>query len=378
MIRRLSIAIVALLALTAQLLAAGSIQLSLSQQFDAQGRPLSGGQLYFFTAGTTTPQNAFQDTALTITYPNPITLDASGRVPPFYLADGLIKIRLATSAGVTVIAADNLLVVGASSGGGGGGSIDVTTILATGDVKARYGTGTLTGFVRMNGRTIGSATSGATERANADAQTLFEYLWNTDPNISVSGGRGASSIADWTANKTLALPDMRGRTIAGMDDMGNTAANILTSTFFGAVATTLGNAGGTQSVTLTLAQSPAHSHLSTGSTNNSTADHTHSVGSLATTGAGGFTPTVNGSTTFTPITSGPGGTNISGTGSAFGLQTFTFDAVGAHTHPITGITGGLSLAHLHTITGLPSDTQGGGGAHATIMPARVMTFYIKL
>jgi len=60
-----------------------------------------------------------------------------------------------------------------------------------------YGTGVRSGFVRANGRTIGSATSGATERANADAQALFEYLWNTDANLAVSTGRGASSNADW-------------------------------------------------------------------------------------------------------------------------------------------------------------------------------------
>ena len=109
------------------------------------------GPLYFFAAGTTTPQSAFQDTALTLPYPNPITLDASGRVPMFYLADGNIKIRLTDSNGVTVIAADQLLVVGPSSGGGGGSSVDPTAIMQTGDFKARYGTGTLTGFVRANG-----------------------------------------------------------------------------------------------------------------------------------------------------------------------------------------------------------------------------------
>jgi len=74
---------------------AGSISLSLSQQFDSQARPLSGGKLYFFVTGTSTPQNAYQDTALTIAHPNPLTLDSSGRIAAFYLADGTIKIRLA-------------------------------------------------------------------------------------------------------------------------------------------------------------------------------------------------------------------------------------------------------------------------------------------
>src|SRR5258706_13488136 len=95
---------------------AGSISLSLSQQFDSQGRPLSGGKLYFFVTGTSTPQNAFQDTALTLPHPNPLTLDSSGRIPAFYLADGTVKIRLTDIGGVPVIAYDGLLVVWPSSG----------------------------------------------------------------------------------------------------------------------------------------------------------------------------------------------------------------------------------------------------------------------
>ena len=235
---------------------AGSLSLSLSQQFDSQARPLSGGKLYFFQTGTSTPQDAFQDTALTIRHPNPLTLDSSGRIPAFYLADGTIKIRLANLAGDTILAYDGLLVIGPSSGAGASPSVDATTVSATGDVKAKYGTGSLTGWVRLNARTIGSATSGASERANADTQALWEYLYNADPNLTVSGGRTGNSTNDFTANKTITLPDFRGRVPAALDDMGNAAAGRLTSSFFGASAIVLGNAGGGESQTLTQAQLP--------------------------------------------------------------------------------------------------------------------------
>ena len=56
---------------------AGSISLSLSQQFNELGKPLAGGLLYFYAAGTTTPQDAFKDSNLTLQHPNPITLDAA-------------------------------------------------------------------------------------------------------------------------------------------------------------------------------------------------------------------------------------------------------------------------------------------------------------
>jgi len=235
---------------------AGSISLSLSQQFDSLGKPLNGGKIYFIQAGTTsTPQNAFQDSALTIPWPNPLTLDSAGRVPQLFFADGNIKVRIVNSVGITQVVADNILVVGPSSGGGGG-SVDPTTVMSTGDLKVRYGTGALSGFVRGNGRTIGSATSGATERANADTQALFEFLYVTDVNLAVSGGRGASAAADWAANKTIALPDYRGRALAGLDDMGNSAAGRLTAAYFGTAATVLGAAGGEEKRTLTLAQLP--------------------------------------------------------------------------------------------------------------------------
>lgn len=43
---------------------------------------------------------------------------------------------------------------------------------------------------------------------------------------------------------TFNLPDLRGRVIAGRDNMGDTAANRLTSTYFGSSTGTLGNTGG--------------------------------------------------------------------------------------------------------------------------------------
>jgi len=236
---------------------AGTISLNLTQQLDEFGKPLSGGKLYIIQAGTVaTPQNAYQDSALTLALANPIILDASGRLPQFFLADGSIKIRLTDLNGTEKLVADGLIVTGASSGGGGGSAVDATTVLQTGDFKINYGTGVLSGFVRANGRTLGNATSGATERANADTVALFAWLYN-DTNLAVLGGRGASAAADYAASKTIVIPDIRGRALAGLDDMGNTAAGRLSATYFGTAATVLGAAGGAESQTLTLTQLPS-------------------------------------------------------------------------------------------------------------------------
>jgi len=323
---------------------AGSISLSLSQQFNELGKPLAGGLLYFYAAGTTTPQDAFKDSNLTLQHPNPITLDSAGRVPAFYLADGNIKIRLTDAAGVTQIAADNLLVIGPSSGSGSGDTVDATTILATGDIKVRYGTGAVTGFVRLNGRTIGSATSGASELANASAQELFEFLWTADPNLAVSTGRGANANADWVANKQLTLPDFRGRAIAGLDDMGNSAAGRLTATYFGATATTLGAVGGSESHTLTKAQSAVLTYTAAVTD----PGHQNGIPNLTRTDIG--------------FSTGGSGLLASNSGETLGTPS-TYTALSKAA--TTGITVGVT-------------SDAGGGAHNNVPPTALITVYCKL
>lgn len=318
---------------------AGTIPLSLTQQFDVYGKPLAGGSLYLIQAGTvSTPQNGYQDTALTIPLPNPIILDAAGRVPQFFLADGSIKVRLQDKTGVVQLAADSLLVIGPSAGGGGGAVVDPTQLIQTGNMISRYGVGVLAGYVRLNGLTIGSATSSATERANADCQVLFQYLWNTDAALVVSGGRGASAAADWTANKQLALPDWRGYNLSALDDMGNAAANRLGTAF--ANPTTLGSAGGVALTTLAPTNLPPYTPA--GSIAN---------GAISTT----VSPNIN-------ILASSGVVQVGGGGSFFSYSLNTLSA--------------SSSQSASTFTGA---AQGGNSTPlATISPRKLCTFYIKL
>lgn len=207
---------------------AGSISLAGAQQFDVLGNLLGGAKIYWIQAGTTsTPQNAYYDTGLVSPLPNPYTLEADARIPFHYLTDGQIKVRIVDSNGVTRFEQDNILVIGPSSGGGGGGGVDPTTVFQTGDCLWLDIQGSRTGWVRDNGRTIGSASSGATERANADTSALFAWLWSNFSNTicPVSTGRGANAAADFAANKTITLPDKRGYIPGGLDDMGNSAAS---------------------------------------------------------------------------------------------------------------------------------------------------------
>lgn len=81
--------------------------------------------------------------------------------------------------------------------------------IKTGDVKFNPSGTSQPGWVVVTPTaTIGDATSGATARANADAEPLYIFLWETFDNTTcpVSSGRGLTAAADFAAHKTLLLP----------------------------------------------------------------------------------------------------------------------------------------------------------------------------
>src|SRR6266550_5491033 len=92
---------------------------------------------------------------------------------------------------------------------------------------------------------------------------------------------------------TFNLPDLRGRTIAGKDDMGGSAASRLTSTYFGTSAAALGAVGGGESHTLTTAEMPVHNHTITdpGHTHNITSGLFVGSSNSGSTGGANSTPT---------------------------------------------------------------------------------------
>ena len=59
---------------------------------------------------------------------------------------------------------------------------------------------------------------------------------------------------------TFNLPDLRGRVVAGQDDMGGSSADRLTGQTGGVDGDTLGASGGAETHTLTEAQLASHSH----------------------------------------------------------------------------------------------------------------------
>jgi microcystin-dependent protein len=131
---------------------------------------------------------------------------------------------------------------------------------------------------------------------------------------------------------TFNVPDLRGRVVAGKDNMGGAAANRLTAGNGSVAGVTLGASGGAQEVAISIAQMPLHNH---GGSTGQAGTHFHTY--LRSTGR---TPGGDGSGGDAPVYTN---TNTS--------------TAPNHAHPITA--------------------QGGGDAHNNVQPTFILNKIIK-
>ena len=151
------------------------------------------------------------------------------------LADGAVSTQKIADGAVT---ADKIAPSAASA------------IMPVGGVMPYAGATSPTGWLLCSGQTIGDVGSGATSES-ADYEDLFNL---------VKSYYGNAGTEVWASGNTVKLPDLRGRVIAGQDDMGGTSANRLTDQSGGLNGDTLGDTGGSETHTLTSAQSGMPSH----------------------------------------------------------------------------------------------------------------------
>lgn len=242
----------------------------------------------------------------------------------------------------------------------------------TGNGKEHWGSSLESGWIYANFKTIGNASSNATNRANADTAALFTMMW-TDysdalypiyTSAGILSARGGSAASDFAANKAICVIDKRGRVSAGKDNMGGTAANRLTSATID--GTILGNYGGEETHTLITAELAAHTH---GSSGLSVSAHTHSF-SASTTSDGAHTHTLGNVIKTSPVNL----TVVNSAGGSYGPDGATVTGSnGAHTHTVSGTTGSASPG----LTG-STDAEGSGTAHNNVQPTAVCNYIIKL
>jgi hypothetical protein len=255
--------------------------------FDQNGKPLTSGKVQFYIPGTTTAKTTWQDSGETIPNTNPVVLDSAGRA--IILGDGSYRQQ--------VFDRNNNLIWDqqtSSTGTGGGGT------------TATVGDGDLVGTVKpWSGFTAPSqyVFSYGQELARASFPLLFSTLTSQQNVACTSGSPTLTSVGDTSqlpvgapvesiclnvgativsttistvtvssnaiistnssarffpfgngdGSLTFNTPDLRGRILAGRDNMGGVAASRLTSstTGFGAIAA-LGATGGNQSTSTTL------------------------------------------------------------------------------------------------------------------------------
>ena len=144
-----------------------------------------------------------------------------------FLTTGAVKLNSTVTVSGTAIFKSNVSIGGTLTGAGG---------IPTGGITP-YGGGTApTGYLLCYGQAISRSTYSA----------LFAI---TSTTYGVGNG-----------STTFNVPDLRGRVVAGQDDMGGSSANRLTDQTGGVNGDTLGDSGGLETHTLTTDQLAAHTH----------------------------------------------------------------------------------------------------------------------
>lgn len=89
-----------------------------AQFFTNTGAVLTGGKLYTYAAGTTTPLPSYTTSAGNVARTNPVVLDAAGRVPgsgEIWITSASYKFVLTDSTDVLIATYDNVSGIGAAS-----------------------------------------------------------------------------------------------------------------------------------------------------------------------------------------------------------------------------------------------------------------------
>lgn len=144
-----------------------------------------------------------------------------------------------------------------------GGGATPTTTIPVGTISPYAGTSAPANWLLCDGAAVSRATYAA----------LFDV---TGTAYGVGDG-----------STTFNVPDLRGRVVAGKDNMGGTTASRLTAAGSGITGTTLGNAGGTETHTLTEAQLAVHTHIQNAHTHTSNAGEGSGSGATRDTAYGG-------------------------------------------------------------------------------------------
>jgi microcystin-dependent protein len=255
-------------------------------EFDANGVPLAGGQLFFYESGTVTPLDVYADPLLTTPLANPVVADANGRFGAIWLSPSQpYKVQLFTAA--TPDNPDGVQVWSEDPIGPAAGGVQTNAVGIIGEVRD------------FAGPAAAIPSQWYVCAGQAVSRTTYSALFSV---IGTTWGAGDGTT-------TFNLPDLRGRATFGVDNMGGSPANRVTSGVSGIDGTTLGAAGGDQN---------AQEDTLTASTTTTVAitdpGHTHNLEAGQSTNAGVIsTNFIHGNAALLPVTIDSNTTGITAT-----------------------------------------------------------------
>lgn len=171
---------------------------------DTNGEPLAGGKIFTYEAGSNSVlKETYTTQAGTASNPNPIVLDAAGRLPGgtnIWLQNNeLYNLVLTAPDGTTVLKAfDNVSGVIVATGGGGGATVSVwvapvpeatylsgTSFLVVGNYTAEFAPGNRVRFTLSTGYTYGLVTASSFASGNTTVTIINDGV-ALNPSLSVA------------------------------------------------------------------------------------------------------------------------------------------------------------------------------------------------
>lgn len=227
---------------------------------------------------------------------------------------------------------------------------------------------------------IGAKVEGAGIPSNTTITAATSSTLTLSANATATASAVSLTVIPWgngDGSTTFTLPDLRGQVCAGKDDMGGTAASRLTTSGSGVTGTKLGATGGAETVTLTTAQMPVHTHANTvtdpGHTHSNTvANGTHTHGN--TLSDPGHTHSHNANSANSSSSTGGGG---------FALPATSGATINAATTGITinnaAAASNVTITNASQVAGvtITNASQGSGNAHSNTQPTIVLNKIIK-
>ena len=209
---------------------------------DNSGNPLSGGKLYSYLAGTSTPAATYSDSTLATPNANPTILDAGGRAS-VYLSATSYKFILTSSSDVTVYTQDNVIssapynvdldvpiTAGEALTSGqaiylsdGTGARTAGRWYLTDSDTAAYSTLPITGFVTTD------VASGATGSVRLLGEATVPGALSVGSTYYLSGTPGALSTSAGTFAKAMGVADSATTLIMTVQQTVSSTGNLLVS-----------------------------------------------------------------------------------------------------------------------------------------------------